>query len=222
MVSSSILLNKAYTIVEKLEDKAKRYGYATIIMSALDMIFCLISLFTISLTLVTLCASVTSITAITVCGRIIQVSKINKLRKILKPLNLVALAWFVNKYNKYLKESKMKTEKLSKVQIASIVGACVGVVFAIVSVFVPEICIAGDSIYNILISTGIETVCAFAGTFKGYTKLTEEEIAKIKEKQKQKEEEKKLAQLEQAKQLLETYKEAEELVKSSEQQENNG
>ena len=37
-----------------------------------------------------------------------------------------------------------------------------------------------------MVATGIEGLCAFAGTFKGYTKLTEEQISAIKEKKEKK------------------------------------
>ena len=106
----------------------------------------------------------------------------------------------------------MKTKKLSKIQIASIIGAVVGIAFAIVSVFVPQIVIAGDMIYNIGIATGIETICAFVGTFKGYKELTQEQIDAMKNKNKQKE-------LEQAKAIVakheaetEQYEQAKALV----------
>lgn len=190
--NSEELVNKTYVIVRRLEQKAKMFGNGMLALSILDCLFGVLAIFCTSLTLTAFFASATSLTAITICGRVIQIKKIQQLEKALKPLNLVAIAWFVNKYKKYLKSKKgvkkeVKTEKLSGVQIASIVGAAVGVVFAIISIFVPQIAIAGDSIYNILTSTGIEGVCAFAGTFKGYKKRTEEEIAKLKEKQANKE-----------------------------------
>lgn len=190
--NSEELINQTYIIVKKLENKAKIFGNSVLVLSILDCLFGIIAIFCSSLTIISFLASATSLTTITICGRIIQIKKIQQLEKALKPLNLVAIAWFVNKYKKYLKSKKkggntVKSEKLSGVQIASICGAVVGIVFAIVSIFVPQIAIAGDSLYNILISTGIEGICAFAGTFKGYKKRTEEEIAKLKEKQAEKE-----------------------------------
>ena len=119
--------------------------------------------------------------------------KIQQLEKALKPLNLLAVTWFVTRYKKYLNSKKggvkeVKQTKLSKIQIASICGAVAGVIFAVVSMFVPQIAIDGNGLYNILIATGLEGVCAFAGTFKGYATRTQEEIQKIKDKQEAKEE----------------------------------
>ncbi len=214
---SEKLIDKTYVIVTRLEEKAKMFGNGMLALSILDCLFGLLAIFCTSLTLTAFFASATSLTAITICGRIIQIKKIQQLEKALKPLNLVAIAWFVNKYKKYLKskkgaEKEVKTEKLSGIQIASIVGAVVGIIFAIVSVFVPQIAIAGDSLYNILISTGIEGVCAFAGTFKGYKKRTEEEIAKIKEKQAEK------AQKAIDKEALKEIKNAEKLANQTKEQ----
>ena len=84
----------------------------------------------------------------------------------------------------------MSTKKLSKTQIATIIAAVIGIVFAIVSVFVPQIAIAGDMIYNIGIATGIEAVAAFVGTFKGYAERTKEQIDALTNKEKEKELEK--------------------------------
>lgn len=199
------LLGKTLVIVKSLEQKAKMFSNGMLVLSLLDCIFGVLAIFCTSLTLTAFFASATSLTAITICGRVIQVSKIRQLEKSLKPLNLVAVAWFVNRYSKYFKkgDKKVKTEKLSKIQIASIIGAAVGVVFAIISAFVPQIAIAGNSVYNILIATGIEGVCAFAGTFKHYTKLTEEEIAKAKQL---KEEKEKKAIVKEAKKEIENEK----------------
>lgn len=183
------LLEKTNIIVEKMFDRIKTFSRASIILGVFDCIFGLLAILCTSVTIVAFVASVASVTVITIGSSIIQTSKLRNLVKALKPVNLVSLAWFVNKYKKYLKKenNKVKTTKLSGIQIASIIGAAVGIVFAVVSIFVPQIAIAGDSIYNILIATGIEGLCAFAGTFKGYKNLTEDEIAKIQEKQKEKE-----------------------------------
>ena len=187
--NSEELINQTYIIVKKLENKAKIFGNSVLVLSALDCLFGILAIFCSSLTIISFFASATSLTTITICGRIIQLKKLQQLEKSLKPLNLVAITWFINKYKKSKKgdNKELKTEKLSKIQIASICGAIAGIIFAIVSIFVPQITIAGDCVYNILISTGVEGICAFAGTFKGYTKRTEEEIAKIKEKQAEKE-----------------------------------
>lgn len=81
----------------------------------------------------------------------------------------------------------LKTEKISKIQILAIVGALLGIGFAVTSHFVPEIVLFGDVVYNFLIATGIEGLCAIAGTFKGYRKITETELDKIKSKSVKKE-----------------------------------
>lgn len=184
-LSEKELVSKTYIIVQRILSRAKTFNNASIILSFIDCVFGILAILCTSLTLVAFFASVASMTVITIGSSIIQTSKLRNLAKALKPVNLVALAWFVNKYKIYLKKEnkKVKTTKLSGIQISAIVGAVVGVIFAVVSIFVPQIAIAGDSLYNILIATGIEGVCAFAGTFKGYKELTEEEIAKIKEKQ---------------------------------------
>ena len=188
------LVSKTLVIVDAIEKKVKAFGKSVLILSIVDCIFGIISIFCTSLTIVAFLASAASLTTISIGGSIIQISKLRKLEQALRPVNAVALAWFINKYRKYLKtkkEAKVKTEKLSAVQIASIVGAVVGIVFAIVSIFVPQIAIAGDCVYNILVATGIEGICAFAGTFKRYKKLTDEEISKLQTK---KEEKAKIAQ----------------------------
>lgn len=187
---SKELINTTLLIVRAIEKRAKVFSRSALVLSIIDCLFGILAIFCTSLTVVAFVASTASLTTITVFGCVIQTSKLRSLEKALKPLNLVAIAWFVNKYKKYLKnkkgEQKVKTEKLSAIQIASIVGAVVGIIFAIVSVFVPQIAIAGESVYNILVATGIEGLCAFAGTFKGYKKLTEEQISAIKEKKEKK------------------------------------
>jgi len=185
---SNELLNSTYVIVKKLEKKAQMFGNGMLVLSLLDCIFGIVAIFCSSLTLVAFFASATSLTAITICGRIIQITKIQQLEKALKPVNLLAISWFVTRYKKYLKSKKggvreVKKTKLSGIQIASICGAIAGIAFAIVSAFVPQISIAGNSMYNILVASGVEGLCAFAGTFKGYATRTEEEIQKIKDKQ---------------------------------------
>ena len=217
--NSKELINQTLIIVEKLEKKATMFGKSMLILSLLDCLFGILAIFCTSLTLIAFFASATSLTAITICGRIIQISKIQSLEKSLKTLEFVSIAWFVNRYKKYLKnkgEKKVKTTKLSKIQIAAIIGAIIGIAFAIVSVFVPQIAIAGDCIYNILIATGIEGLCAFAGTFKGYKELTEEEIAKVKEKNAVKEAKVKEAELEKAKSVVAEYENAKKIIAEAE------
>lgn len=219
---SKVLIDQTFIIVKKLENKAKMFSNGMLVLSLFDCLFGILAIFCTSLSMVAFFASATSLTAITMCGRVIQIRKIQVLEKSLKPFNAIAVAWFVNRYRKYLKnkgEGKMKTEKLSGIQIASIVGAIVGIVFAIVSVFVPQIAIAGDCIYNILIATGVEGLCAFAGTFKGYKKMTEDEIAKVQEKAKAKEEAKKLAEVEKAKTLVQEYEAAKKIIAEAEKHE---
>lgn len=219
--NSKELINQTLVIVQKLEKKATMFGKGMLVLSLLDCLFGVLAIFCTSLTLTAFFASATSLTAITICGRVIQISKIRNLEKSLHTLNLVSIAWFVNKYKKYLKnkgEKKVKTTKLSKIQIASIIGAIFGIVFAIVSVFVPQIAIAGDCVYNILIATSIEGVCAFAGTFKGYKQLTEEEIAKIKEKNAEKEAKAKEAELANAKSFVAKYENAKKLIAEAEKE----
>jgi hypothetical protein len=211
-----VLLNKNLEIVKTLEKKATMFGKSMLILSIFDVVFGVLAIFTTSLQLIAFFASATSLTAITICGRIIQISKIRQLDKSLKTAKWLSVAWFVNKYSK--KENKeVKTEKLSKIQIASIIGAVVGIAFAITSVFVPQIVFFGNVIYNILIATGLETLCAVAGTFKGYKKLTEEEIAKIKYAQEQKEKLAKEAEVEKAKAELAHIEELKKIVAEAEE-----
>lgn len=184
-----VLIGKTYIIIAEMLERINVFGKSAIVLGIIDVIFGLLALLCTSLTFVAFLASTASLTVISLGSFVVQTSKLRNLAKALKPVNLVAIAWFVNKYRKYLKKENktMKTTKLSGIQIASIVGAIVGIVFAVVSVFVPQIAIAGDSIYNILIATGVEGLCAFAGTFKGYKQLTEEQIANIQDKKKAKE-----------------------------------
>ena len=184
-----VLIGKTYIIIAEMLEKINVFGKSAIVLGIIDVIFGLLALLCTSLTFVAFLASTASLTVISLGSFVVQTSKLRNLAKALKPVNLVAIAWFVNKYKKYLKKENktMKTTKLSGIQIASIVGAVLGIAFAVVSVFVPQIAIAGDSIYNILIATGVEGLCALAGTFKGYKQLTEEQIAKIQDKKKAKE-----------------------------------
>lgn len=136
----------------------------------------------------------------------------NKTKTLAKSVGKFSLLWTAGRILTKKRGGKMNTKKLSKIQIASIIGAVVGIAFAIVSVFVPQIVIAGDMIYNIGIATGIEAICAFVGTFKGYKELTQEQIDALKNKNKQKE-------LEQAKAIVakheaetEQYEQAKALV----------
>lgn len=219
--NSNELINQTLVIVQKLEKKATMFGNGMLVLSLFDCLFGILAIFCTSLTLTAFFASATSLTAITICGKVIQIKKIQSLEKSLKTLNFISIAWFVNKYRKYLKnkgEKKVKTTKLSGIQIASIVGAIVGIVFAIVSVFIPQIAIAGDCVYNILIATGVEGICAFAGTFKGYKNLTEEEIAKIKEKNAEKEAKLKEAELEKAKSFVAEYENAKKIIAEAEKE----
>lgn len=186
------LVTKTYLIIQRIEKLATCFNHSMLILSILDCIFGVLAIFCTSLALTAFFASATSLTAITICGKVIQVSKIRKLSQSLKPVNLIALGWFVNKYRRFIKtkkekKEKMKDTKLSKIQICAIIGAVLGIAFAIVSIFVPNIAIAGDSIYNILVATGIESLCAIAGTFKGYSQMTKEEIDKIKAKKEERE-----------------------------------
>ncbi len=134
----------------------------------------------------------------------------NKTKTIIKNISKFSFVWLSGRImykNKIGVE--MNTKKLSKVQIASIVGAVIGIVFAVVSIFVPQIAIAGDMVYNIGIATGIETICAFVGTFKGYAERTKEEIDAINQKRKDaelKEAEAIVSQYEQAKATIQKYK----------------
>lgn len=136
----------------------------------------------------------------------------NKTKTLAKSVSKFSLLWTAGRILTKKQGGKMNTKKLSKIQIASIIGAVVGIAFAVVSVFVPQIVIAGDMIYNIGIATGIEAICAFVGTFKGYKELTQEQIDALKNKNKQKE-------LEQAKAIVakheaetEQYEQAKALI----------
>jgi len=79
-------------------------------------------------------------------------------------------------------EIMIKNTKISKTQVMSIILAVAGVVFGVVSYFVPDIAIAGDSIYNYAIALGLDGVAAIIGTLKGYANKTQEEIESAKKK----------------------------------------
>ena len=136
----------------------------------------------------------------------------NKTKALAKSVSKFSLLWTVGRILTKNKGGKMNTKKLSKVQIASIIGAVAGIVFAIVSVFVPQIVIAGDMVYNIGIATGIETICAFVGTFKGYKERTQAEIDALANKQKEKELEQAKAFIAQHDAEAERYEQAKALV----------
>lgn len=208
------LLTKNLVIVEELNKRAKMFARPMIVLSLLDVVFGILAIFCTSLQAIALFASVSSLTAITICGRVIQVSKINQLNKSLRALNIVSLAWFVNKFKNIKKKEngEVKTTKLSKIQIAAIIGAIVGIAFGIVSVFVPQIQIAGNSLYNFAVSMGIEAISAFAGTFKGYAEKTTEEIEKAKEKLAEKEKAQKDAEYKKALALREEYEKANAII----------
>ena len=209
------LENKILVIIEEINQRAKAFSRGMWILAFLDVVFGILAYVLTSLALVAIFASASSLTAITIGGRVIQISKVRQLQKNLKPLNIVVGTWFVSRYKKLLKKkekNKVKETKLSTIQWAALGGAVAGVIFAVVSIFVPQIAIAGDSIYNILVATGIEGISAFAGTFKGYKQKTEEEIAKAKEKIEKKEEAHIIAEVEKAKAEIASYEEKKKLV----------
>lgn len=118
----------------------------------------------------------------------------NKSKTLLKSISKFSLIWTSGRIlYKANQGGKMTTKKLSKVQIACIIAAILGTVFAVVSAFVPQILIAGDIVYNLGISLGIDAVSAFVGTFKGYAERTQEEIDKLKAKKEEAEYQKALA-----------------------------
>ena len=114
----------------------------------------------------------------------------NKTKTLAKSVGKFSLLWTAGRILTKKQGGEMSTKKLSKTQIMTIIAAVIGIVFAIVSVFVPQIAIAGDVIYNIGIATGIEAVAAFVGTFKGYAERTKEQIEALANKEKAKELEK--------------------------------
>ena len=219
-VEIKTLLAKNLVVVEELNKRAKMFTRPMLILSILDVVFGLLAIFCTSLQAIALFASAGSLTAITICGRIIQVSKLNQLEKSLKTVKWISVAWFVNKFQKLLQKKEkgeVKTTKLSKVQIAAIIGAIIGIAFGIASAFVPQIQIAGNAVYNFAISMGIEAVSAFAGTFKGYAQKTEEEIAKAKEKLAEKEKADKEAEYQKALALKAEYEKANAIIAEHEQ-----
>ena len=112
-------------------------------------------------------------------------------------------------------KKEVKSSKLSKTQICSYIAAGVGIVWGIVSYFVPQLAIAGDYVYNLAISLGIEAVAAFVGTAKGYATRTEAEIEAVKEKKAAKDAKAKQKELEKAKAEVEKYERAKALVESA-------
>ena len=209
------LLTKNLVIMEELRKRSQMFAKPMLILSMLDVIFGILAIFCTSLQVIAFFASASSLTAITICGRLIQVNKINQLNKSLKTLNVVSLAWFVNRFKKLLNKKEngeVKTTKLSKIQIAAIIGAILGIAFGVVSVFVPQVQIAGNAIYNFAISMGIEALSAFAGTFKGYAQRTEEEIAKAKEKLAEKEKATKEVEYQKALALKAEYEKANAII----------
>ena len=133
----------------------------------------------------------------------------NKSKTLLKSISKFSLIWTSGRIlYKINQGGKVATKKLSKVQIASIIGAIVGIIFAFVSGFVPQIVIAGDIMYNLGISLGIEAVSAFVGTFKGYAERTQEEIDKLKAKKEEAEYKRALAikqQYDEASKIIEQH-----------------
>lgn len=220
-VETKTLLAKNLVVMEELRKRSQMFTKPMLILSLLDVVFGLLAIFCTSLQVAALLASAGSLTAITIFRRLIQVSKINQLNKSLKTLNVMSLAWFVNKYKKLIKKKEnveVKTTKLSKIQIAVIIGAVVGIAFGVVSVFVPQIRIAGNAFYNYAISMGIEALSAFAGTFKGYAQRTEEEIAKAKEKLAEKEKATKEAEYQKALALKAEYEKANAIIAQHEKE----
>lgn len=136
----------------------------------------------------------------------------NKTKTLAKSVGKFSLLWTAGRILTKKQGGEMSTKKLSKTQIATIIAAVIGIVFAIVSVFVPQIAIAGDMIYNIGIATGIEAVAAFVGTFKGYAERTKEQIEALTNKEKAKELEKAKAFIAQHDAEAERYEQAKALV----------
>lgn len=136
----------------------------------------------------------------------------NKTKTLAKSVSKFSLLWTAGRILTKKQGGEMSTKKLSKTQIVTIIAAVIGIVFAIVSVFVPQIAIAGDMIYNIGIATGIEAVAAFVGTFKGYAERTKEQIDALTNKEKAKELEKAKAFIAQHDAEAERYEQAKALV----------
>lgn len=136
----------------------------------------------------------------------------NKTKTLAKSVGKFSLLWTAGRILTKKQGGEMSTKKLSKTQIATIIAAVIGIVFAIVSVFVPQIAIAGDMIYNIGIATGIEAVAAFVGTFKGYAERTKEQIDALTNKKKAKELEEAKAFIAQHDAEAERYEQAKALV----------
>lgn len=135
----------------------------------------------------------------------------NKSKTLLKSISKFSLIWTSGRIlYKINQGGKVATKKLSKVQIACIISAIIGTIFAVVSAFVPQIAIAGDIVYNLGISLGIDAVSAVVGTFKGYAERTQEEIDALIAKKKQKE-------VAQAQAVVEQYEKAKAIIA-----ENNG
>lgn len=181
------LLNKTLIIVEKLEQRAKVFGKGILVLSILDCIFGILAIFCTSLTAIAFLASATSLTTITVCGRVIQISKIVNLEKSLRTMNIVSIGWFVQRYGKYLKQEKggnvkVETDKISRNRLIACIVLVVGLIFGIVSYFVPAIAIGGDTFVNFIVSGVIEVVAIILALLtKGRVEMTEEEKAKFAE-----------------------------------------
>lgn len=136
----------------------------------------------------------------------------NKTKTIFKSVSKFSLLWTAGRLFYKSQGGKMSTQKLSKTQIACIVAAVLGVVFAVVSFFVPQIAIAGEMAYNLGIATGIDAVAAIVGTFKGYAERTKEQIDALTNKKKAKELEEAKAFIAQHDAEAERYEQAKAIV----------
>lgn len=85
---------------------------------------------------------------------------------------------------------KVKKERVSLSQILTIIFGILGVGFAVVSYFVPDIAILGDQLINVLGGLGITAISGGIGIFTKYRTLTEEQIKALTVKEEEKAENK--------------------------------
>lgn len=214
--------------IQEFIEKTKSINNGVLLLSLIDVIFGVLSMFYTALSLTALITSCCSFTAITICGRIIQVSKIKALQKSLKPLKYVSVAYLAYRIKEIFDKRGLKMTKSTVLQkILTIIIAVFGVGGVVVG-FLPQFTDIANEITT-YVSMASECVAVASGIWLSGTHdkvKTAEEIEAEKKKNEEKAKKKEIAEAEalvkkyeEAKAKEEKYQKAKELIENANKQE---
>lgn len=187
------------------------FNKASIILSILDIICSLIAVLTTLYWFSMIFRAIFGVRAICITNKVKTILKpfVTVLQKYINPIRLIIISAYLylfyrinNKRRKTMAETevKVKDEKVSVVKILCALFMGLGVIFAVVSYFVPAIQINGTLIWNEVIVAGVEFVSILVALFCKDKKLTDEEKQAIIDKA--------TASFEKAKKIAEEIKQA--------------